>query len=174
MRSLLTAILLVATSVAAGPIYRSFDKDGNVIYSDKPAPGAKAVEVAPNTTTYSPPPLPNFSSKPSASQETVEQPAADLSYESFALLTPKNDEAVRANAGNVGVEFDVRPGLQPGHRIRVLLDGTAAAEITEAAGTLENVDRGTHTLSAELLDADGGVLARTPAVTFHLLRVSIL
>ena len=38
---------------------------------------------------------------------------------------------------------------------------------------LENIDRGTHQLAVEILDAQGRTLERTPNQPFHMLRTSL-
>jgi hypothetical protein len=42
----LAALLLIATPAVASEVYRSFDADGNVVYSDRPdSPGAEPIRI---------------------------------------------------------------------------------------------------------------------------------
>ncbi len=46
MRRLIAAtLLLTALPLAAAEVYRSIDENGNVVYSDRPVPGAELVDV---------------------------------------------------------------------------------------------------------------------------------
>jgi hypothetical protein len=77
---------------------------------------------------------------------------------------------VRENAGNVTIITQVDPELKTGHRIRVLLDGAPEQEGPQTSFLLTNVDRGTHAVSAEIVDDSGNVLLASSASVFHLLR----
>jgi len=171
MRLIVFAVCLAVTSASA-QVYRSVGEDGTVVYSDRPTPGAESVDLPP-PSSFTPPPLPTFNAAPrNTSEDAAGNPAVEA-YEAFSLVSPSPDEGVRENAGNVPFSFDVKPALQNGHQIRVLIDGQPVHESSEPSGNLENIERGTHTLSGELLDDGGRVLAISDAVEFHLLRVSI-
>jgi len=165
-------MLCLCSSVASAEVFRSIGEDGAVLYSDKPSPGAEPVDVPP-PSSYTPPTLPTVRSTPSPSVGDAQSKEATTdTYQTFALATPTPDEPIRQNAGNVPFSFEVSPALRAGHRIRVLLDGLPVQEATDPFGSLENVDRGTHTLAGELIDDNGRVIARTDSVEFHLLRVT--
>ena len=92
---------------------------------------------------------------------------------SVAIVAPAQDETIHDNSGNVSVSVEVDDA--PGAKLRLLLDGRSAAP--EADGTelrLENIDRGAHSLQAELIGPDGNVLAASAPVTFYLWRASRL
>ena len=166
---LLVLILLLPLSAAFAQVYRSVAEDGTVTFSDRPTPGAESVQVPP-TSSYTPPALPSISSSaPPELKQTSDE--ADRP-QSIAVQSPGADEAVRENAGNVPYSFSVSPALRPGQRIRVLLDGVPVHESATPSGALENVDRGSHVLSGELVGDDGSVIARSDSVEFHLLRVA--
>ena len=56
------------------------------------------------------------------------------------------------------------PRLQPGDQIFVRLDGSAAQHGKPTGGqfSLSPVDRGTHSLAAQVRDSDGTVLCQAP------------
>ena len=80
---------------------------------------------------------------------------------------------------NIGAKLTVRLGIQPQlqstHRIVVRYDGLPVANWPFGATShqLEEVYRGTHTVSATVTDAGGKVLARGPTVTFHVKQTSV-
>ncbi len=173
---LLTAGLIAATADAAsGRIYRTVDEHGNVVFTDVPPredqPAEQVIIETPNSFT-------SEEAIPETQAWIVEEEGAaaeaPFSYRTLEIVSPQDDEPVRANDGNVTVVTNISPDLQPGHVMRLLMDGSVAQEGPQTSFHLTNVDRGTHTLSLEIVDQDGTVLKRSPTRTFHLLRVSIL
>jgi len=57
--------------------------------------------------------------------------------------------------------------------MRLIMDGQLLQEGRQAQFKLENVDRGTHTLTTEIIDEQGRVLIRSPSTSFHMLRVAV-
>lgn len=90
------------------------------------------------------------------------------------VLVPEPDATIRSNAGEVIVSVTSEPGLQRGHRYRLLLDGQPTAEPGPSpVFALSNIDRGSHNLSVEILDAQGRTVERTANQPFHMLRISL-
>ena len=83
--SLLCLGLLSLSSVALAQVYKSYDADGNVVFSDKPTQGSREVEVTkPNLSDSfeKPPPPPAEPSlgtkpEPESESEPVTPPMAD-------------------------------------------------------------------------------------------------
>jgi hypothetical protein len=103
--------------------------------------------------------------------------AAAQRYSTFEIIKPAQDEMVHDNTGAVEVELALDPALktEEGHRITVFLDDAPLPETRLALRfTLENIDRGTHTLRAAVTDNTGATVAATGTVTFHLWRASRL
>lgn len=160
--------LLVVSAPALAEIYRYRAPDGTVVFSDRPRPGSTRIEVGPNLTVPATP----------VEQEPSKPPAPPTAtYESLEIVSPVNDETIRDNAGNVTVGIESRPILQSkqGHRLVVLMDGSPIGPPTTAMQIpLENIDRGSHTLQAIIVDANGQPLIRSGVLTFHLRRHSSL
>lgn len=79
--------LLSLDSIAFAQVYKSYDADGNVVFSDKPAKGSKEVEVTePNvgdSFEIPPPPaepLPESEPEVESEPEPVTPPIADGTY----------------------------------------------------------------------------------------------
>jgi hypothetical protein len=70
------------------------------------------------------------------------------------------------------VRIVIEPGLRSGHVVEILLDGNAIGSGRATSASVSNLDRGTHTISATVKDADGKVVASAGSVTFHLLKIS--
>lgn len=87
---------------------------------------------------------------------------------------PEPDATIRSSAGELIVSITSEPGLQPGHRYRLLLDGQPTAEPGPSpVFALGNIDRGSHNLSVEILDEHGRTVERTANQPFHMLRISL-
>ncbi len=167
-RSIVFLVLSGIPLLASAAIYKWVDADGTVHFSDTPKEGAEEVHVAP-PQTYSAPRVAPITPRPA-------EPEAPAAYARFDLLAPADDATLRENTGAITLSFAVDPPLKTGagHRLVVLLDGAPVSEGKSATLTLENVDRGTHTLQGQIVDARGTVLMSSPSITVHLLRHSIL
>ncbi len=168
---LLLLLLMPAWAGAAEKIYKRVLPDGSVVFSDEPGPGAEVVELPPVQTV---PALPLVVA-PADEKKKKEPPP--ITYERLRIAYPADDMPIRENSGRVEVEVELHPPLQrsAGHRLVLKLDSRVVA--TAVSGTrfvLDNVDRGTHEVVAEIQDAQGKTLKRSPPVIFHLLRASRL
>jgi hypothetical protein len=95
-------------------------------------------------------------------------------YASVAIVQPANEETVHDNEGNVSVQVAVSPRLAPGDRIVLLLDGRPVSQQPGTTLALSGVERGTHTLQAQVVDTNGATLAASQLVTFHMWQASRL
>ncbi|MBD3609689.1 MAG: DUF4124 domain-containing protein [Gammaproteobacteria bacterium] len=162
--------LIVPWLMAAG-VYRSVSPDGTVIYSDQPIEGADLITVNP---VQSVPPL-----KPTNELSTtpVEPEAEAPVYQYIELISPENDAVIASNSGMVTISVKASPHLMSkrGHRFVVVLNGKRLdGRFTGSTMSLNDVDRGTHTVAVEIVDQANRVLIRTTAHTFHLRRHSVL
>ena len=97
-------------------------------------------------------------------------------YEALSIVAPLQDATVHDNQGRVDVAVRVSPPLRTaaGDRIALLLDGSVVANTAGTSARLANVDRGTHTLQAQVTAADGTVLLASAEIRFHMWRASRL
>ncbi len=173
LRWFVTLLLVAQCNPLFAQVYRWEAPDGSIIFSDEPPEkGATPMELEPLQTYTAP-------TKPSATQPTpsastpANTPQAAFKYTAFSITQPSNDEGLRSNNGQVSVQIKVLPGLnsEEGHQLVILLDGKQAAGPAAAtAFTLENVERGSHSLVAEIRDKSGNSVKTSSPVTFHLLR----
>ena len=173
---LLSLSCVLTTSTVYAKIYTWTDDSGTTIYGDTPPEYKKAEEVVTRELTvvqgYKDPSLNSVSSSPAeqSSEETEE-----LAYESFIVSYPKNDEAIRANTGNITVSFQLSPGLKKTDSVFVYLDGKKVVEDSKSlSASLANLDRGSHSLFAVVRNDNGDVLVNSNTVSFHVLRHSII
>lgn len=186
-RVVFACILLVAGSFVAmnalgdKPIYKSIDADGNVVFTDVPPSAQQSAEtvdlVAPNSFN----PQEAGANGGQDRELWVVDPDADgedesaLPYSSLTIESPGNDSHIRDNSGNFTVTASVVPPLHPGHSMRLLVDDIPAASAgRDAIFALTGVDRGTHTLKAEVLDDSGAVIFTGNPSIVHLQQYSKL
>jgi len=165
---ILLGCILAATALAESRVYKSVDSEGVVEFSDRPASGAKPVTVTPNVVT-----MPAVSSATTGEAEEPAEPDLGPTYTKVEITSPKEDEAIRSNAGNFAAMAVVEPGLFGDHRIQWRFDGKVLPGATTTFLSMRNVDRGTHTIQLEIVNAAGEVVKASDPVTFHLLRVAL-
>ena len=164
---ILLAALMAFAASAEEKGYRVVHPDGTVEFSDQPQPGAKEIPL-PESQGYQAPSLPVIDSGSSSTGRK----AAPAAYRKLEITSPQPDQTFQAAEGPVSVQVSVTPALQPGDKVVILLDGKEVASGTSAA--LANVERGTHTVTAEVRNAGGKVLIAATPVTFHLKQFSQL
>ncbi|WP_433768018.1 DUF4124 domain-containing protein [Pseudomonas putida] len=154
---------------ASAEVFTYVDAQGNRVFTDQPKTGnAKHVPLATGNRMSAPNTAPAIAS----SQKPEKKPP--FRYDLLRILVPEPDATVRSTAGEIIVSVTSEPGLQRGHRYRLLLDGQPTAEPgLSPVFPLTNVDRGTHQLSVEILDEQGRTVERTANQPMHMLRMSL-
>lgn len=89
----------------------------------------------------------------------------------IAITQPANEQTIHSNLGELTVSVRVTDAA-PGSRVRLSVDGRAQPTTAGNVIALRGLDRGTHVLTAELLAADGQVIAASPPVTVYLWHAS--
>lgn len=160
---------LIALPVTA-EVFTYVDAQGNRVYTDQPGSGnAKRVPMATSNRMSANP----TGAAPMTAPKKTEAKAL-FHYDMLRILVPEPDATVRSSAGEIIVSVTSEPGLQRGHRYRLLLDGQPTAEPGPSpVFALSNIDRGSHNLSVEILDEQGRTVERTANQPFHMLRISL-
>ena len=167
---LVVAITFILAPAHAGDIYRHVDKDGNVVYSDTPTEGSSKVEVDPINIDSSPKAKPR-DHLPSESQDGG---LNDNVYSALVITAPEDNTTLR-NTGEVRIAASLKPGLRPTHRIRFLDNGSVIAPATRNMSLLvTELERGTHQITAEVIDANSKVIISSAPVAVHVHKASIL
>jgi|HubBroStandDraft_5_1064220.scaffolds.fasta_scaffold138465_2 hypothetical protein len=160
--ALLLLTLLVLPAVLGETLYKWVDAQGNVHYSDKPQPGATKVHM-PNAQTYVAPAVAVPAGHEGGGGQAQQPQAA---YSGFQITSPEPDETFN-NVQSVTVTVSVDPSLQQGDNITISMDGQSQGPGTALSATFDDVERGEHSATATLIEANGQVLS-APAVTFYI------
>lgn len=160
------AIGCLLTLLAAGAeVYRVIDADGNVIYTDTPEAGKPKEEVE----------LPPINLQPAVtpSARAKEPPKEAIHYEA-RIVEPSNDSTIPPGQLDVAVRVELKPVLQPGHRLELTLDGEPQGKASVSTTfRLSELNRGSHQIVARVKDADDLTISSSPAVVIHVKRHSV-
>lgn len=169
MKAWLLITCLIALPVSA-EVFTYTDAEGNRVFTDKPAShNAKRVPLATSNRMSA-----NPTAAPALKAEKNTAPTPVFHYDMLRVLVPEPDATIRSSTGELIVSITSEPGLQPGHRYRLLLDGQATAEPGPSpVFALSNIDRGSHQLSIEIVDEQGRTVERTANQPFHMQRISL-
>ena len=167
------AVLMVLFSsintFAESKIYHWVDAHGQTHYADRAAPGTEEIQVSPNNvvTTDNIQPATLHSAQREAVKSSV------IEYQA-TIISPAHDSPLRSNDGTIKIAVKIIPEKQNTQKLQLFLDGKpfGSPQISSTIRVL-NIDRGTHQIQVQLLDAQGNVVALTQVITVHLQRASI-
>jgi hypothetical protein len=163
----LILVLFLSWPLYAKDVYKWTSAEGVIHYSDTYQPGAELMHVTGGKSTPS-----------GAEASAGGNPAATAAaggYEHFEILTPENDETIRSNEGDVQVGLSLSPALAASHNIKILVDGVMLeGQLKGTQFSLKNLNRGSHSLEAKIVDGEGNTVASAPRISFHLRKASII
>ncbi|MFP6806255.1 MAG: DUF4124 domain-containing protein [Pseudomonadales bacterium] len=158
---------------AAEPIYKSVDQYGNTVFSDQGSASSKEVKLQETSTFDSTRLLEEFSKGSTSRQSGPGN--GKFRYKTLKVTSTTNEEAVRANNGDLEILVIVDPHKQQGHTIELLMDGKTHSTISGTTSVaLENIDRGTHLFKLQVIDTDSQRIVQTgPETLISVLRHSV-
>jgi hypothetical protein len=148
------------------------DANGVVHFSDTPGPGAKRVDLvvpgAPSGGATAPAP---------ATASAVAQPPAapGVTYSLLEIWQPENGASFFDADSTVGVRIRSEPALSADDSLLLFLDGKLVeGPANSLEHTLSALDRGAHSVTAQILDARGKEKIRSAPVVFHMKQNTII
>ena len=144
------------------------DANGVVHYSDKPVPGAERIDIVPPKPSISVQKPAAAAGHTAAANPGPDQPAI-VPYTRCVVIAPDSEETFNA-VTSVTVGLLIEPALQAGHQIEVLFDGSPVQDWPpdSLSHTLTELERGSHTVAARVLDSSGGTACSGPTLNFHV------
>ena len=167
--------LVIASGSLAAQVYKTVDEDGNVTYTDQPpGDGSNPITLKPISVIEAP----TYEKAPDpakAGGEGEEIPLRNLRkiYRDFAIISPQSEESVWRPDGPVSVAWSVGNPLQQGMQVTIYLDGAKQATTTDQIIPVDGLERGEHTVTAELKDAKNRRIATAQPVVFFIQRPNI-
>ena len=144
------ALIIPATSFAT--IYSWSDKNGIAHFSNEPQPNAVIVKNNPENIARTPPVV----------ASKIEN---KINTKKITIVSPKNEETIHYDNGKVTVKIDIT--LNPNDKIILLLDGKEIAASEKFVFNLKNIERGAHTLQAQLFAKDK-LIGESKITTFFM------
>jgi len=180
--------LMVCNSVFAA-VYRHTDEHGNVLYTDKSAPISSSSKVTveeiisdsesteyARTSQYQPVKRVSYSNHNSRQSTKVNKKKVTenlAQYSKLEVISPADDQGFHSNSGILDVSVNVSPALRDGHSLLAFVDGKEHGSGTASSITLNNLERGTHSLQIKILDNSGNVVQSSSTTTFHIIKTTI-
>ena len=170
----ITVLAALSLALTASPllaqVYKVVDKDGNVTYTDQPpGDGSKPVELAPISVIEAP----TYEKAPKVTAEDEAEKKMSLSYlrrnyKDFAIISPQQEESVWKPDGPISIAWNTRYAIQEGMQVTVYLDGKVHTTTSEQVVAVAGLERGEHSIKAELRDAKNRTIATTEQVVFFV------
>lgn len=162
-RILFTLISLACSVAFATTVYKWVDENGVIHYSDQPHPNAQKLQVE-GVQTYS--------SRSASVREPAESESASTTpnpYKGCAIAQPLEQQNL-PNAQSVFVRVAADPVPRGGDRVYITMDGQGlnGGQPTGLSFNVTPIDRGSHSVSAQIRSPDGTILCQTPNVTFYV------
>lgn len=164
-------LLAIWAGAPATDVYRWVDGDGTVHFSDRPLPDTEPEMVDPLPLVDLGVPIVSPGETAEDAEERAERTSLEIPDYDLSFANLQDEATVWNDARRLPVEMRLQPPLAVdlGHRLRLTMDGEVrAGPDTHMYFILEGVDRGTHILQGQVVNAAGEVLASTPRITiFH-------
>jgi anti-sigma factor RsiW len=103
-------------------------------------------------------------------------PAGAADYQSLTIVAPADQATIHDNQGHLRIEAAATPPLSvgSGDRFVFVVDGVPMLPSRNDTLTLDQMDRGSHTLQVQIVDGSGNTLIASPTSTVHLWHASAL
>lgn len=158
-------LLILLAPLTMAEIYKTIDKDGRTVYTDKPkTESAEKVELRGLNTVPGAQPLPNsspttsFDSRPARIEYTID------------IISPRSDVIIPVGQRDLAIAAVISPALQSDHLLVYFMNGELLEETTMSNIIVKDVPRGTHTLVIEVIDQSGQSLGISPPVIVNVMR----
>ena len=176
--SFIAVVLILLSAPGLAQVYKTVDENGNVTFTDRPPDaGAEPIKLRPISVIEAPDYGPS-----DAGQETgagmEDDGAMSLrglrrNYADFSIVNPAQEETIWNPAAPVTMTWSTRNPLQDGMKVIVLLDGREYERTTERVISLGRLERGEHTVQAQIADANNRRIAVADAVTFFIRQPTV-
>ena len=102
--------------------------------------------------------------------------ACAAGYQSLAIVAPADQATIHDNQGRIQVDAQASPPLSAdtGDRFVFIVDGVPMLPSRAGSLSLEQMDRGSHTLQVQIVDQAGNTRIASPTTTVYLWHASAL
>ena len=172
-RRLIALLAFAAFAGHAAVVYKWTDAQGVVHYSDQPVPGA--VKILTNSTSpNSIAPVPAGANPAAQPPAKTPRSSAALDYSVVAIESPTPEQTFFASSVNVRLHLE--PPLKADQTVIFYLNGQPVENQAPTATqiTLEDLPRGSYSVSASITDSKTQQSLSSESVTFYMRQPSSL
>ncbi|MEM7027244.1 MAG: DUF4124 domain-containing protein [Pseudomonadota bacterium] len=166
---LIPVFCLFSMSLPAEQVYRSIDEEGNIIFSDQAVTDqSEKIDIKPANSI-------NFEQLSNQRKSNKEKDAEEQKDKQIITITqPVNEQTIRDNQGALLIELNIEPRLPTSSSIVVEIDGIEKYKGKATKFDLLNIERGSHTIQAFLIDQLGNKVVSSDSAVFYMHRASKL
>lgn len=170
---LMALMMAVASGVVSAEVYKIVDEDGNVTYTDKPPEdGSQPIKLKPISVIEAPTYEQPDKAATSGAEGDGDKPASirylRKNYADFAIVAPQQDETIWNPEAPITVAWNTRYQLQEGMQVTIYVDGQQHSRTIEQIVAIADLDRGEHTIEAQLIDSGNRRVATAEPVVFFI------
>jgi hypothetical protein len=170
--TLTVLFLALAAMPLTAEVYKVIDEDGNVTFTDRPpGDGSKPMELQPISVVEAP--VYELKPKPAAEGEDGEPLSLRTlrgMYRDFVIVAPQSEESIWHPDAPITVAWSTGTPLQTGMKANVSVDGKLQANTTDRVVPVANLERGEHTVTAELTNERNQTVATANPIVFFVRR----
>lgn len=167
MSRLLLLILVGCLPALSGyaQIYKTIDKDGNVVYSDSPrSDQAEELKLRELNTL----PAQAVDRESDTGSQAANQPS-NVNYQ-ISIVSPREEVVIPPGQRDLAVAVSLNPGLQADHLLVYYLDEELIQETQATSIVIQDPPRGGRSLRVEVIDQRGETLARSEPRQVNIIR----
>lgn len=162
---ILIGIAYLLAGTASAQVYKSTDENGNPVFSDVPSQDATPVKLAPINV------MDSVKIEPRATEGQSDDSVLPVAYK-ISIQQPEEEQTFR-NTREFPVSVSLEPGLQKGHAVAISLNGEIQVRGEQLSAVLTDVDRGSHRVTASVVDSGGRPIVTSATVVVHMQQTSI-
>lgn len=164
-RLLLVGLLAIVNVYTYADIYKTKDKNGNVVYTDQPAASDTKAKVVT---------LPTINELPSVEPgnrggTASNQQQADIHY-NLEITSPPSGTRLLSNERSLTISVNSDQVLQDGHFFAYFLNGEKVGETTDLSTTITEPPRGENKVFVEVVDKYGKSFGQSPSIVVYVMR----
>lgn len=168
LRILCCVLALGWLSANASEIYKTRDKDGNWVFSDKPSGDRSEQVKLPPINTLPPTQAVPVYAPPRTNTQTPDEP-----YQ-LSIISPRENVTIPPGQRDLAIAVNLDRPLDPNHLLVYFINGELLEETRSTSIVVQDVIRGSHTLTVEVVDPNGASLGVSPQVVVNVIRPSLL
>jgi hypothetical protein len=162
----ISVLLMLIGGANAQEVYKVVNEDGSVTYTDDPGDKpAEKVELREPTV------VPAVTPRPPLQSNRDNNDNVPKSYE-VLITSPEPETHLNPGDWDLAVVVATDPGVHASHRVQILDNGEVKSDEGSTL-VIKAISRGTHTLTAQVVNERGRVISTSAPVTVYVHRPTV-